>query len=195
MKTVRPLIAVILLFLAAAANAQSQEVTLSFVPVQTTVNFTLGDVLHTVHGTFLLKSGQVHFNPGTNAVSGSIVVDGASGDSGNAARDRKMHKEILESSRYPEVTFRPDRVDGKVLTQGSSTLQVHGMFGIHGAEHELTVPAQLELGSDHWNLTVHFEVPYVKWGMKDPSTFILRVEKTVAIDLHAVGLSSWTPAP
>jgi hypothetical protein len=102
-----------------------------------------------------------------------------------------MHKEILESARYSEVTFRPDRVDGKVLAPGTSQVQVDGMFGIHGAEHEITVPAQVELASDHWSLRVHFAVPYVKWGMKDPSTFILRVGKTVDIDLHAQGPSPW----
>ena len=102
-----------------------------------------------------------------------------------------MHKEVLESARYSEVIFRPDRVDGKVLDLGTSMVQVHGMFGIHGAEHEITVPAQVELAPDHWTLTVHFTVPFVKWGMKDPSTFILRVEKTVDIDLHALGSSPW----
>ena len=70
-------------------------------------------------------------------------------------------------------------------------MQVHGVFVIHGAEHEITVPSQVELAPDHWNLTVHFDVPYVKWGLKDPSTFILRVEKTVDIDLHASGSSPW----
>jgi len=168
-----------------------QEATLNFVPSQTTVNFTLGDVLHTVHGSFKLKAGQVRFAPASDAISGEIVVDAASGNSGSTGRDRKMHKEILESARYPEVTFRPDRVEGKVLALGTSPVQVHGMFGIHGAEHEIPVPAQVELASDHWSLTVHFAVPYVKWGIKDPSTFILRVEKTVDIDLHALGPSPW----
>jgi len=178
-----------------AAWSQAQEARLSFVPSQTTVNFTLADVLHTVHGTFTLKSGLIQFNPSTAAVSGNIVVDAASGDSGSGARDKKMHKDILESARYSEVTFRPDHVDGKVSPQGSSTVQVHGMFGIHGAEHEITVPAQVELAPDHWNLTVHFDVPYVKWGMKDPSNFVLRVEKTVAIDLHAFGQNPWAAQP
>jgi len=176
---------------ATLAWGQEPEATLNFVPAQTTVNFTLGDVLHTVHGSFNLEAGEVHFVPATNAIRGEIVVAAASGSSGSPSRDRKMHKEILESARYPEVTFRPDRVEGKVLAPGTSLVQVHGRFGIHGAEHEITVPARVELAPDHWSLTVHFAVPYVKWGMKDPSTFILRVEKTVEIDLHAVGTSPW----
>ena len=192
MKITIKLITRIFIFLVATlAWGQAQEATLNFVPSQTTVNFTLGDVLHTVHGSFKLKAGQVRFAPASNAISGEIVVDAASGNSGSTGRDRKMHKEILESARYPEVTFRPHRVEGKVLALGTSLVQVHGMFGIHGAEHDITVPAQVELASDHWSLTVHFAVPYVKWGIKDPSTFILRVEKTVDIDLHALGPSPW----
>jgi polyisoprenoid-binding protein YceI len=189
MKRMNKLILPIIVVLTATLTwGQTQEVTLNFVPAQTTVTFTLGDVLHTVHGSFDLKSGQVHFAPTTNAISGEIVVDAASGNSGSTGRDRKMHKEILESAQYSEITFRPDRpVEGNVLPAGISAVQVHGMFGIHGAEHEITVPAEVELAPDHWSLTVHFAVPYVKWGLKDPSTFILRVEKTVVIDLHAQG--------
>ena len=174
------------------AMGQAQEATLNFAPAQTTINFTLGDVLHTVHGSFNLKSGQIHFVPTSNAISGTIVVDASSGNSGSGARDRKMHRDILESSHYSDVIFLPDRVEGKVLATGASTVQVHGMFGIHGAEHEITVPAQIELTPDHWSLTVHFAVPYVTWGLRDPSTFILRVEKTVGIDLQAQGTNPWT---
>ena len=195
MKTmIRRSIPVFFLLAAALAWGQAQEATLNFDPAQTTVNFTLGDVLHTVHGSFRLKTGQVRFDPATNSISGELVVDAPSGNSGSTGRDRKMHKEILQSVRYPEVTFRPDRVDGKVLASGRSAVQVHGMFGILGVEHEITVPAQVELAPDHWSLAVHFAVPYVKWGLKDPSTFILRVEKTVDIDLNARGPNPW-PAP
>jgi polyisoprenoid-binding protein YceI len=186
----RHLIALFVLgFAATLASAQGQETTLNFVPSQTEIHFTLGDVLHTVHGTFELKSGEIHFVPATRQIGGMIVVDAASGQSGSGGRDRKMNKDVLESARYPDVTFRPDRVDGDIAASGSSTVQVHGRFGIHGAEHEITVPAQVELAPDHWNLAVHFNVPYVQWGMKDPSTFVLRVGKTVAIDMRASGLS------
>jgi polyisoprenoid-binding protein YceI len=190
-KTLTKFIASLSLLTAAFAWGQTQQATLNFAPAQTAVEFTLGDVLHTVHGGFQLKSGQIHFAPATNAISGEIVVDATSGNSSSTGRDKKMHKEILESAQFPEITFRPDRVEGKVMPAGLSEVQVHGRFGIHGVEHELTVPAQIELAPDHWVLTVHFAVPYVKWGMKDPSTFILRVEKTVAIDLHASGSNPW----
>jgi hypothetical protein len=33
-----------------------------------------------------------------------------------------------------------------------------------------------------------FAVPYVKWGLKDPSVFAIKVNKEVQIDLLLVGM-------
>ncbi len=143
------LCAIVLLSLSRTILAQTQnhEINLNFVPAKTSVNFTLGDVLHTVHGSFNLKRGTVHFDPATNKISGEILVDAASGHSGSDGRDKKMHSEVLESARYPEIAFRPDRVEGRLADLGVSTIQVHGMFSIHGAEHEITIPVQVGDGS------------------------------------------------
>jgi len=171
----------------AVARAQPHEVDLNFVPAKTTVNFTLGDVLHTVHGSFDVKHGAVHFDPATNNVSGEILVDATSGHSGSDGRDKKMHKEVLESGRYSDIVFRPDRLEGQVAALGDSTVQVHGMFTIHGAEHEITIPVRVEMAPGRWTATSRFTVPYVKWGMKNPSTFVLRVDQSVGIDIQASG--------
>jgi len=180
---------IMLLWLLGAVLAQSppRVVDLSFVPDKTLVNFTLGDVLHTVHGSFDVKRGAVHFDPATNQVSGEILVDATSGHSGSDGRDKKMHREVLESARYPDIVFRPDRVEGEVSDMAASTVQVHGMFSIHGAEHEITIPVRVEMSPGQWTASSHFTVPYVKWGMKNPSVLFLRVGDSVDIDLHAAG--------
>ena len=167
-------------------SASAQEQTFQIDPAQSTVKFTLGDVLHTVHGSFALKHGELQVQP-TGKLSGEIVVDATSGNSGSGMRDRKMNKEVLESARYPEIDFRPDRFDGEVAAQGKSSVMVHGMFSIHGTAREVTVPAQVERDGDHWTANVHFTVPYAKWGMKNPSTLFLKVSDTVEIDLSAAG--------
>ncbi len=115
------------------------------------------------------------------------MVDARSGESGSGMRDRKMHKEILESEQYPEIAFRPDKIEGTVASQGKSSVKVHGMFSIHGVDREIMVPAEVEMSADHWAATVHFTIPYAKWGMKNPSTLFLRVNDTVEIDLVAAG--------
>ena len=170
-----------------SAYAQSPKVLLQFSPAQTKIDFTLGDILHTVHGSFSLKRGDVEYDLASKSVRGQLVVDSTTGQSGNRTRDRKMHREILESERYPEIIFRPDKVEGLVARAGTSTVQVHGIFTIHGTDHEFTMPVRVEMLPDHWTANAHFTVPYVKWGLKNPSTFLLRVSESVEIDVRATG--------
>ena len=182
-------LATLLIFLGSVA-ASAQNLVLRLDPQKTTVNFLLGDVLHTVRGTFGLKDGSLNFDRTSGKLSGAIVIDAKTGASGNGMRDRKMHREVIESDRFPEISFRPDRVQGTVAPQGSSTVSVHGIFSIHGADHEMTIPAQVEMLPDRWNASLHFSIPYVKWGMKNPSTLFLKVSESVEIDVKTGGTLS-----
>ena len=177
-----------------STDASAQQLRLEFSPANTTVNFALGDLLHTVRGSFRLKQGAVEYNLSTATVTGALVIDASSGQSGNRIRDRKMHREILESARYSEISFRPDRIEGDVAPTGVSTIQVHGIFFLHGADHELTMPVRVQVFPDHWIAETHFTIPYVKWGIKNPSAFLLRVSESVEITAHATGTTPF-PAP
>jgi len=172
--------------IAFGASSWAQEREFQVDPSHSSVKFTLGDVLHTVHGTFKVTRGDLHIDSG-GKISGEILVDAQSGESGSGMRDHKMHKEVLESDRYPQISFHPDRIEGPVPSSGTSSVKIHGMFNIHGVDREITVPAQVEMGTDRWTANVHFTVPYQKWGMKNPSTLFLRVNDSVEIDLMATG--------
>ncbi len=156
-------------------------------PARTRIEFTLGDVLHTVHGTFQLKGGTLQFDPANGVIGGALVVDATSGDSGSRSRDKKMNKEVLESSKYPEIIFTPQRFTGHLNPQGTSQVAVQGLFRIHGADHPITLMMPVHITGNQLTATTHFEIPYEQWGMKNPSTFILRVSNKVYIDLTAVG--------
>jgi polyisoprenoid-binding protein YceI len=190
-RAIRALSFIVLSVLGLAAagegSAFAQQFNLQLDPAQTSVKFTLGDVLHTVHGVFHMKRGALQLDRSTGKISGEIVVDAKSGESGSGMRDRKMHREVLESEHYPEISFQPDRVNGAVAAAGKSSVRVHGIFRIHGVDREIEVPAEVEMFADHWTATVHFTVPYAKWGMKNPSTLFLRVEDSVQIDLAGAG--------
>jgi polyisoprenoid-binding protein YceI len=178
------LLCTLALALAPLCYSGATNVSLELDPAKTQVQFTLHDVLHTVHGTFQLKKGVIAFDPDSGKASGEIVVDVTSGASGSNARDHRMHKEILQSQRYPEAVFTPDHVTGSLPAQGQSQMDVHGVFKLHGAEHELTMHFQVERTGDHYGASTHFQIPYVEWGMKNPSNFLLKVEKTVDIDIQ-----------
>lgn len=175
-----------------AEVALAQELVVRFEPAQTKVTFTLEDPLHTVHGAFKLTHGEVHFNRESGVASGALIIDAKSGESGSTGRDKKMHKEVIESDRFPEITFVPQKIIGSVPAEGAAEVQVAGIFRIHGADHPLTLAVPLQISRNNLKATTSFDVPYVEWGMKDPSVFMLRVKKSVRIVIEATGQISAT---
>ena len=180
--------------LALVSPAMAQQTQIKLDPAKTRIEWTLGDVLHTVQGTFQLKSGTILFDANTGDASGQIVVDATSGNSGNGMRDSKMKKEVLESARYPEIVFSPKHVSGYVAGQESSTVQVAGSFAIHGGTHELTLTLPIMVKSTGVEVHTKFVVPYEEWGMKNPSTLFLKVEKNVQISISSTGELQTTSA-
>ena len=174
-----------LLLLNIAAKAQQPRVDITFDPETTSIHWTLGAVMHTVHGTFKLKSGVVHIDPRTGEMTGRLVVDATSGESGNSERDQKMHQSVLESSKYGTITFRPIHLNGTFQPNQTQTLTVDGVLNLHGKDHPLLLTVDLRPTSNAMSVTTHFDVPYVQWGLKNPSTFVLRVSKDVSVDIKA----------
>jgi polyisoprenoid-binding protein YceI len=140
-----------------------------------------------VQGIFHLQSGSISFDPSAQKISGSVIVSAGSGNSGEPSRDKKMNTDVLDTGRFAEVTFEPSSYQGPIATSGDSTVQVSGIFTLHGTPHDLTVPMQIHIDGANLTAKGHFTVPYVKWGLKDPSIFILKVAKEVDIDLTLSG--------
>jgi len=182
-----------LLLLAAAlspAILHAQDKTQNKLSLDTTrseVHFTLTDTLHTVKGTFHLQQGDITFDTATGKAAGSILVDALSGKSGNPVRDHRMTKDELKAPDYKTVAFAPTRFTGTFNPIGDSTLQVHGLFTLLGTSHEIELPMQIQANGDQIHAVGSFIVPYVQWGLKDPSSFMIKVEKEVHVDLDLSG--------
>jgi polyisoprenoid-binding protein YceI len=98
-----------------------------------------------------------------------------------------MHREILESGKYPDIVLTPNRGDGTFNPKGPLRLDVSGVFSLHGQDHEITFPVEIQSAGHQMTLTAHPTIPYIKWGLKNPSTFLLRASDKVEIEIHAVG--------
>jgi hypothetical protein len=188
LKKIQAIIATICVLGAQLAQAQSQSFKVVLDPAQTQVRWKLGAGLHKVDGTFKLKSGEFIFNPSTGVAEGEILIDATTGESGNRDRDKRMHDEVLESTRYPAIFFHPTQVKG-AFKPGETTQQVQaqGTFNIHGADHAMELPVKVETSGNMVTATTRFSVPYVAWGMKNPSKLLLRVSKQVEIEVIAKG--------
>ncbi len=183
--TAKSLFLALPLLLAPMALAQQQTFTVN--PDTSQVAFALGGNTHHVDGAFRVQSGKIDFDPSTRSITGFVVVAAGSGNSGEPSRDRKMNSDVLDVAHYAQIIFEPKSFQGNLAPSGDSTLQVTGVFTLHGTPHDLTVPMQIHIEGTALKASTQFTVPYVKWGLKDPSIFILKVAKVVDIDLTLAG--------
>ncbi len=168
-------------------SASAQETVFQLDTAQSQVQFSLAATFHAVHGTFRLKDGAIHFNPATGQAGGSLVVDSTSGKTGNDRRDRRMHREILEDQKYPEIVFTLQHFSGKFAPEGASQVELQGLMTLHGQQHPMTITIPVQISQGKVSADAQFVVPYVEWGLKNPSTFVLRVSGKVNVEVHVVG--------
>jgi hypothetical protein len=171
--------------LAPAALAQHQ--TLAVNPDASEVKMTLNTTHEVVNGTFHIQSGSIEFDRGNPKMSGSVTVLAGSGKTGNDSRDKKMNKDILKVDQYTTVSFAPKTYTGTIALSSDSTIQVSGVFTLLGSPHDLTIPMQIHMDGSKATVRSQFVVPYVQWGLKNPSFLIWKAENDVAIDLNLVG--------
>ena len=171
--------------LAPAALAQNQTFVVN--PDASEVKITLKTTHELVNGTFHVQSGSIEFDRNAPAMSGSVVVLAGSGKTGNDSRDKKMNKDILKVEQYAAVSFEPKTYTGAIALSGDSTIQVTGVFTLLGTPHEITIPILVHLEGTTATAKAHFVVPYVHWGLKNPSFLIWKADDDVAIDLILAG--------
>ena len=171
--------------LAPAALAQHQ--TFAVDPDASEVKMTLKTTHELVSGTFHVQSGSIAFDRSTPKMSGSVVVLAGSGKTGNGSRDKKMNKDILEVEQHATVSFEPMSYTGTIAASGDSTIQVAGIFTLLGTPHEITIPMVVHLEGTAATAKADFVIPYVQWGLKNPSFLIWKADNDVAIDLSLKG--------
>src|SRR5262249_47883722 len=152
-------------------------------PHHTVIAFHVPTRIRDVHGTFMLREGRFVVDPRTGAADGMVVVDATSGESGNAARDSRMAGMVLDAARVPDMRFRVDGAAGTQEHDGAFHGTLHGLLVLHGDEHPLEVAVDGRVADDVLAAHGRFSVPYVAWGLRDPSLFILTVAPAVDIDV------------
>ena len=186
--------AVAALALLASTAAIAEQRTLILDPGTSTIHFTLGATLHTVHGSAPLAGGEVLFDTEGGDASGQLEVDASRADTGNGKRDREMHDKVLLSARHPAVVLRVTRVEGRLPASGSATLTVRGNLELLDRGHDLAVPVQVAVNGDRVTFEAELKVPYVDWSLHDPSSFLLKVDKFVTVTVSGAGTLAAPPA-
>jgi polyisoprenoid-binding protein YceI len=170
-----------LVALAPAARAQAWHVVAR--PAESAVRFSLVTTLHHVEGTAPLTGGELWLDTKSGEARGELTVDARALETGSKGRDRDMHQKVLESAAYPRIAFTAEHVAGAISADGEFDVVLRGRFEIHGESHPLVVTAHVRAAAGQATATTSFSVPYVAWGMRDPSKFVLRAEKEVGVEI------------
>jgi len=142
-------------------------------PAKADAGFDLKATLHTVHGSTNQVKGEVRVTEeaqGVLALSGKIEIVAATLDTGNASRDKTMRNDSLAVEQYPVISLAPERYDPR-----SGTLT--GALTIRGVTKPTSIAAKMEKQADRIVVTGTFDVPWMDFGVPDPSFAIVRVEK------------------
>jgi len=181
----RKITAVLLGAVAAVLPAAAAEIQVHLPPESTTIGFSLKATMHTVHGTASLDRADFTFDTVSGAASGEAVVVSGSADTDSEKRDKKMHSKVLLSSEHQRIAIRAESIEGTLELDGTSEVVLVGTMELIGASHPIRVPMTVTIDGDTATVDAAFSVPYVEWGLKDPSTFVLRVGKEVPVTIHA----------
>jgi polyisoprenoid-binding protein YceI len=180
-------LAVVALALIFAPAALAQHQTFAVNPDASEVKMKLNTTHEVVDGTFHIQSGSINFDRTASHLSGIVIVAAGSGKTGNDSRDKKMNKDILKVDQFATVSFAPKAYNGTIAASGDSAIQVSGVFTLLGTAHDLTIPMQIHRDGSKAMARAQFVVPYVRWGLKNPSFMFWKADNDVAIDLNLVG--------
>ncbi len=165
-------------------------------PARSSVGFDLDATAHTVRGSTGDVAGRIVATPaddGALALSGEIVVEAASLDTGNARRDRKMREESLATADHPRIVLRPERL--APTGPDSPAWELRGSLEVRGVSRPVATRVEIRPADGALLVTARFPVALADHGVPDPSFLFLRVAKSANAWAELVLVPSGVDAP
>ena len=142
-------------------------------------------------------SGEIRFSPQSSvsaelrlAIStGSLSVQNDINDKDRREIERTMRDEVLEVSKYPDVTFASS--SGKVETVGDGRyrVEVDGDLSLHGVKHRQRLSAQVFTMGETLRAQGEFQIRQTDYGIKLVSaaggTLKIKDDVKISFDLLA----------
>lgn len=183
----KSLLTLALLLVALATPTFGADETLQLDAAKSKLTFLLGATGHDVEGTLTLEGGTVVFDREKGTASGEIRIDATKTETGSGSRDKTMHNDVLLSAKFPKILFKPEKLEGALAAAGKSKIGLRGKVSLIGVEHEILLPTEVDITGNKVTATSSFKIPFLAWGLKDPSILFLKVEKELTVTLKIEG--------
>jgi len=171
-----------------AGTAVAQHQTFHIEPRESLVQFVFDGSNPHVEGTFRVEDTDILFDKDGPKMGGSLIVRAGTERSGDRARDKAIHAQVLAADQFQDIVFEPKSFTGKVdVSDGKSVIQVTGTVTVRGVAHAVTMPVEITSNGNRATVRAHLVVPYVEWGLKALSGLNIQAGPQVTIDMTLVG--------
>ena len=129
------------------------------------------------------SSVTLSFDAATLKVSG----EGEPASDVPKVQEKMIGPEVLDTTRFPSITFRSTSVAGKEVRSGVYDLQVAGALALHGVTRTVTLPLRVEVGADTLTASGKTVLRHTDFGMKPVSVGgVVNVKNEIGIDFRIV---------
>jgi polyisoprenoid-binding protein YceI len=102
--------------------------------------------------------------------------------------NKELNEIVLETAKYPEITFRSANIVGSVKN-GAIEAQVTGDITLHGVTRRITIPATVTVDGDTFRAKGEFSLNRKKFGVNATSAFhgFVKVRHTLKFEFDIIG--------
>jgi polyisoprenoid-binding protein YceI len=100
---------------------------------------------------------------------------------------KELDELVLESAKYPEITFRSTDVKG-TLVGGKFDVRIRGDLNLHGVTRQITIPAVVTVEGDTLRAVGEFEIDRKDFNVNATTAFhgLVRVQHDVKFEFDIV---------
>jgi polyisoprenoid-binding protein YceI len=171
------------LFVPAFARAQS---TFEILPSKSSVTFTISTTFNEIEGKAKAFKGSLSIPDAKDLATGTtatITIDTKSMETGNKGRDKDMHKDVIESEKFPEI-----KIAIKKITADSAlyTYKISADITMHGVTKsvDFKTSALSFAGTDgklSLSISGKVKINMSDWGMTPPSIVVNKVSPEIVV--------------
>jgi polyisoprenoid-binding protein YceI len=142
-------------------------------------------------------TGEAQFVPGSLdsaslrvvLKSDSLAVTDDVSDKDRQEIESKMREEVLETTRYPEITYESTSITGSKIFEGQYRVNIDGKLSLHSVTRECPIQAQVIVAEDSIRASGEFTLRQTDYRIKPVSaaggTIKLKDELKLSFDIVA----------